>query len=293
MSKKIFKISLKNTLKYINLLILLSMSISYITLLISKNIKYAVDGIICKNYGVIPEYLNITLKQNYIYDLLIITIIIIVLNFLYMILNYFRNLATTKLKLKINFNLKQALYEHVLNLEYESYNSYDKTEMMQRINEDADVYSNFFNSQFNVILDIIFLSIFIIKESIILNFALSIYIFGTIIIMLIFSLWYFNKLNKSTEQLIEKRRKLLNATIININNFKLIRMFNKQLHEKENYKELNDNYTEQNISFIKLVLFYDIIVEHLSHLKNPIIYIIGGIAIIKRKNDYRRSYCDL
>ena len=39
-----------------------------------------------------------------------------------------------------------------------------KAELIQRINEDADVYSKFFNSQFNVILDIVFLSIFIISE---------------------------------------------------------------------------------------------------------------------------------
>ena len=103
--------------------------------------------------------------------------------------------------------------------------------------------------------------------------------------MLLFSLWYFKKLGISIEKMITKRRQLLNATINNINNFKFIRMLNKQNEEKKNYKILNDNSCKEEVKFIKLVLFYDIILEHLAYLKTPIIYMLGGIAIIKRKND--------
>ena len=185
----------------------------------------------------------------------------------------------------INVNIKSELYKHMLKLEYKSYNIYDKAEIMQRINEDADVYSKFFNNQFNIILDIIFLSIFIIKESIVLNWQISIYIFSSIAIMVLFSFWYFKKLNTCIENMITKRKRLLDNTIRNINNFKFVRMFNKQKEEKESYKIANDNYASEEIKFIKLVLFYDIIIEHLAYLKSPIIYVLGGIAIIKRKND--------
>ena len=283
MNKNIVKISLKNTIIYIVLLILLSMSISYLTFLISMNVKYAIDGVLFNNYNEIPTYLNKLFKHNYISDLFIIAIIIIILNLLEKLLNFFRNRITTKFKLKININLKSALYKHVLNLEYESYNSYDKMEMMQRINEDADVYSNFFNSQFNIILDIVFLSIFIINKGIQLNIPLSIYIFLTIMIMMLFSVWYYKKMNIKIENMIVKRKELLNTTINNINNFKFIRMLNKQKEEKEKYKKLNDDYCKKEVSFIKLVLFYDIILEHLTYLKSPIIYVIGGIAIINGK----------
>lgn len=283
MNKNIVKVALKNTAIYLVLLVLLSISISYLTFSISMNVKYAIDGVIFNNYNEIPLYLNKIFKHNYISDLLIIAIIIIALNFAEKILNYFRDRVTTKFKLKININLKSALYKHVLNLEYESYNSYDKTEMMQRINEDADVYSKFFNNQFNVILDIIFLSIFIIKEGISLNVTISIYIVLTIIVMMSFSLWYFRRLGIKIENMIVKRKKLLSKTINNINNFKFIRMFNKQKEEKENYKKLNDDYCNEEVKFIKLVLFYDIILEHLTYLKSPIIYMLGGVAIINGK----------
>lgn len=283
MKKNIVKIALKNTKIYLILLVILSIGISYLTFSISMNIKYAIDGILFNNYNDIPEYLNIIFKQNYIHDLLIITIIIVILNLIQKLLNYFRDRLTTRFKLKINVNIRTTLYGHMLNLEYESYNSYDKTEMIQRINEDADVYSKFFNNQFNVILDIIFLSIFIIREGIVLNLAISIYIFSCIIIMILFSLWYFKKLGISIDNMIVKRKHLLNKTINNIKNYRFIRMFNKQYQEKDEYKQLNDDSCKEEVKFIKLVLFYDIILEHITYLKTPIIYMLGGIAIINGK----------
>lgn len=283
MKKDIARITLKNTKIYLVILVILSIGISYLTFLISMNIKYSIDSILFNNYNDIPQYLNIIFNQNYIHDLLIMASIIVLLNLLEKLLNYFRDRVTTKFKLKININLKETLYKHMLNLEYESYNSYDKTEIIQRINEDADVYSNFFNNQLKVILDIIFLSIFIMREGIELNLEILIYIFFSIIIMLLFSLWYLKKVGISIENMICKRKKLLKSTINNINYFKFIRMFSKQEEEKQKYKVLNDNYYKEESKFIKLVLFYDIVLEHLIYLKTPIIYMIGGIAIINGK----------
>lgn len=280
MKKNIVKIALKNTKIYLILLVILSIVISYLTFLISMNIKYAIDGILFNNYNDIPKVLNMIFKQNYIYNLLIIAIIIVTLNLMQKLLSYFRDRLTTKFKLKINVNVRTTLYSHILNLEYESYNSYDKAEMIQRINEDADVYSKFFNNQFNVILDIIFLSIFIIREGIVLNLEISIYIFSCIIIMILFSLWYFKKLGIRIDSMITKRKYLLNETINNIKNYRFIRMFNKQNEEKEKYKQLNDDSCREEVKFIKLVLFYDIILEHITYLKTPIIYMLGGVAII-------------
>lgn len=64
-----------------------------------------------------------------------------------MFVSYLRSIITSKFKLKINSNVKLKLYKHTLNLEHKSYNSYDKTEILQRITEDADVYSSFFQNQ--------------------------------------------------------------------------------------------------------------------------------------------------
>lgn len=283
MKKRVLQIALAKTEKYVILLIILSISISYLTLQTAKSIKYAIDGILCNNYEIIPNHIKNFLNNNYIHNLLIFVIIIILLNFINMIVNYVRDRIITKLKLKIISNLKLTLYKHILNLEYKSYNSYEKTEIIQRINEDAEVFTQFFNNQFNLILDIIFLSIFILKESITLNPIIAIYIFLTIIIMILFSLWYFKRLNKTIEEVVDKRKRLLKTAIMNVNNLKFIRMLNKQKEEEEIYKIVNEEYTKADIKLIKLILFYEIINDHISYLDGPIIYTLGGIAIIKNK----------
>ncbi len=106
MKKGILKVALKNTKIYLILLVILSIAISYLTFEIAMYIKYAIDGILFNNYNDIPEYLNLIFKHNYIYDLLCVAIIIVMLNLIEKLLNYFRDRATTKFKLKVNVNIK-------------------------------------------------------------------------------------------------------------------------------------------------------------------------------------------
>ena len=70
--KDIARITLKNTKIYLVILVILSIGISYLTFLISMNIKYSIDSILFNNYNDIPQYLNIIFNQNYIHDLLIL-----------------------------------------------------------------------------------------------------------------------------------------------------------------------------------------------------------------------------
>lgn len=289
MKNNVITIGLKGTKRYIFLLLVLSIVFSYLTLQTAIYIKYAIDNVICNDYETLPALIKQILTNNHMYDLLIISAIIIVINLLIMFVSYLRNITTSKFKLKINTNVKSELYKHILNLEYKSYNSYDKTEILQRITEDADVYSSFFQNQFNMIIDIIFLSIFIITETIHLNIAITIYFAITFVVMASFSIWYVKRLDKQVDECIWKRKQLLGATMLNLNNFKLVRMLNKQEEEIEKYESLNKECTNSNIKLIKLILFYEIMSDHITYLKTPIIFIIGGISVISGNMTIRRN----
>lgn len=73
---------------------------------------------------------------------------------------------------------------------------------------------------------------------------------------------------------------MLGLTVNNINQFKFVRIYNRQKEEIQKYKRLNKDYTEEDLKFIKLILFYEIISEHITYLSNPIICLLGGISII-------------
>ena len=82
---------------------------------------------------------------------------------------------------------------------------------MQRINEDAEVFSNFFKEQLGLIIDVISLIIFIIGQSIRMNMYLTYYILVTMILLLLFTLWYYKRLNKQMEETIDKKKSYFKA----------------------------------------------------------------------------------
>lgn len=267
--------------KHIVILILLSGILSYLSLQIAVYISYAIDGILFEQADKIPSYLIPILEMGKIKGLMVLSGIIVVINLMVALGSYIRQRITTGFTLKISSNLKKTLYAHILNLEYESYQSYSKVEMLQRANEDAQDYANFYKEQFNLILDIISLSFFIVTQGISLSISVTIYLVLTIVIMLLFALWYYYKMTALLENVILKKRKMLGATINNVNQFKFVRIFNRQKEEIQKYKKLNKDYTEEDIKFIRLILFYDIVSEHITYLSDPIICLLGGIAIMQ------------
>lgn len=270
----------KGLKKHILLLVLLSSIASYLSLQISLYISYAIDGVLFHNTEKIPSYFEQILEIDTIKGLVIISFMVIMISLTLVLVNYIRERITTKFSLKISSNLKKILYTHILKLEYESYYSYSKIEMLQRVNDDAQEYSNFFKIQFNLILDIVSLSFFIVSQSIFLSTSITIYLIFTIAIMLLFALWYYRKMTQILEKVIIKKKKMLGLTIKNINQFKFVRIYNRQKEEIQKYKRLNKDYTEEDLKFIKLILFYEIISEHITYLSDPIICLLGGISII-------------
>ena len=91
--------------------------------------------------------------------------------------------------------------------------------------------------------------------------------------------------------MVRSNRKLLAKTNYSVNNFKMIRMFNKQESEINEYDNLNENYIESRRRFINLVLFHEIITDHIQYLASPIIFMIGGMLVIKRRTNLGFSYC--
>ena len=141
---------LKGNKKYIVVLILLSSMISYFSLQIAIYVSYAVDGILFKNGEQIPDYLRKLLELPPMESLLILSGIIIAISVVVSFFSYIRERITTKFTLSISANLKEKLYSHILKLKYQEYQSYSKVEMLQRANEDAGEYANFYKVQFNL-----------------------------------------------------------------------------------------------------------------------------------------------
>lgn len=129
---------------YLLLLILCSIIISYLSIQVAVFISYAIDGVLFQQFERLPHYLKYWIDSNLGKGIIVISIMILLINVLLALLKYIRGKITAKFTLKVGSNLKLKLYKHVLNLEYKSYVSYNKAEMIQRINEDARCLCKFF-----------------------------------------------------------------------------------------------------------------------------------------------------
>lgn len=289
-NKKMILIALKDTKRYIIIIPILSAIITYLKLQIPMCIKYGIDGIAFGDKSAIPYFLvkwfNIEILQN----ILVISIYLIILYLGVSLTAYIRDQISSKFTLKVNYNVRMSIFKHIQKLEYQSYYSYDKNEMLQRIRDDATKFSDFFQISLNLILDSFFIVIYVIYQGMQLNTEITIYIIISVSVILIFGIWYFKKLGPKIGQMVRSNRKLLAKTTYSVNNFKMIRMFNKQESEINEYDNLNENYIESQRKFINLVLFHEIITDHIQYLATPIIFMIGGILVIKRKINVRISY---
>lgn len=273
--------ALKDTKFYIVLVPIFSMIISYLTLQVPLYLKYAIDGLAFNKIEEVPKYIRLFFKDNIFYNLIVLASFLISTILLIAIATYIRNRISFKFNLKVNKNLKIEIFRHIENLEYQSYYNYDKDEMIQRIKDDANTFSNFFNTNLNLILDTTFFLIFMVKESLELNIIITIYVLVSVIVLILFAIWYFFKIDVKIGKMVKARKGLLSKSISSIRNSKLVKMLNKQKEEIEDYNELNKKYTKSCIDFINLVLFHEIITDHIQYLATPIIFMIGGIFVIK------------
>lgn len=289
--KSIIINSLNNSKRYLTIIPILSAIITYLKLQIPMCIKYGIDGIAFGDINVIPNYLSIYLTQETIQNIFVLCLYLLLLYLCVSGFSYVRDQITSKFTLKVNYNVRMEIFKHIQNLEYASYYSYDKNEMLQRIRDDANVFSNFFNTSLNLILDSFFVVIYVVYQGIQLNGIITSYIIISVIIIVLFGVWYFKKLGPKIGEMVKSNRNLLAKTTYCVDYFKILRMFNKQRKETNEHEKLNEYYIESQRKFINLVLFHEIITDHISYLTQPIIFTIGGILVMKRTTKLGNSYC--
>ena len=70
----------------------------------------------------------------------------------------------------INRNVKELVLEHIPKINYMQFSNIDKSNVIQRVNNDATTYSEFFNSQINLFFDTIFIIIFAVAQTLQLSY---------------------------------------------------------------------------------------------------------------------------
>lgn len=273
--------TLKGTKFYIILTLILSAIYSRLLVYIPMFIQYALDGIIMGNENVIPVLIrNLFYSESKISKIIVLTLVLILVNILVFIVNYLKSKINTKFNLKINRNVKEIILKHIPKIQYIKFSSIDKSNVIQRINNDATTYSEFFNSQIDLFFDTIFIVIFAVAQTLKLNSTIGIFIGIICFFILLLSIWYFKVSKPLVEDIVEMNKEVINKTTIGIEESKMLKIFNRKDKEIEDFSKMNKEYKRKEIKLAKIKVIYGIGTHTLRNFKEPFILLWGGILVV-------------
>lgn len=281
--KKVINTAINGAKRYMFGILISSLVTSFFAIHLTKYISYIIDGVIKQTMD-LPQYI----KRSFFIDstkgkLFVLVIYMILLVLIISIANYIQNIFNTKFRLTMNKNLKSELLNHATYLEYKEYIKYGKSQILQRIGSDSNNFIEFVSSKYNLILDSIFTLIFSIYEITNLNIIISISIMGIVFIIAIMSIIYFKLTKPIVNKNIELHEKLISTTMNAIYNPKMIKIFNREEKEIENFNKISEKYRKNDKKLIDYLIYYELIASGIRKLKNPIIFLICGLLIVNGK----------
>ena len=183
--------------------------------------------------------------------------------------------------MKINRNVKEIILKHIPKIEYMQFSSIDKSNVIQRVNNDAITYSEFFNSQINLFFDTIFIIIFAVAQTLKLNSTIGLFIGIICCLIVLLSIWYFKVSKPLVEDIVDMNREVINRTTIGIEESKMLKIFNRKDKEIEDFSKMNSQYKRKDIKLAKIKVLYGIGTHTLRNFKEPFILLWGGILVVK------------
>lgn len=283
MKKKNFlKVSLNGTFGYIILVIVMSIIYSKMVIIVPKFVEYFLDGVIFKNESIIPNYISFFFfNSSWQSKIFVLTVYLVLINICIFLVSYIKSKIGTLFNLKINENIKKSVLDHIPKIGYLEYSKIKKSDITQRVNSDAQIYSDFFNSIINLFLDTIFIIGFSIQEIMKLSSLIGIFIFTICMLIILLSLWYFKISRPLVKDIVDKNENVIKKTTNSIINSKMLKAFNRQDYEKEDFKKINDQYKKSDIKLAKINVIYGITTHTLRNFKEPFILLVGGILVVK------------
>ena len=179
--------------------------------------------------------------------------------------------------------MKIELLNHTTYLEYGEYIKYGKSQILQRVSSDSNTFVDFITSKFNLVVDSIFILIFSMYEILNLNFIVSIVIGGIILIITIMSIVYLKVTKPIVKKNIDLHEDLISRTMNAVYNQKMIKIFNREKKEIDDFNNISDEYRKNDTKLIDYLIYYELIGTGMRRFKDPFIFLIGGLLIINGK----------
>ncbi len=188
-----------------------------------------------------------------------------------------------KFNLRINRNVKYTILNHVAKLEYGQFSQINHSDVLQRVNNDATVYADFFYSQLNLFLDTIFIVSFSVAQIFELNAVIGVFVLVICVFIVMLSIWYYKISKPLVEDTLDANQQIIEKTRDTVENSKMQKIFNRRNLEIENFQKVNEDYRKKDIKLGKCRTVYGIGTHTIRNFKEPVILLLGGIFVVQGK----------
>lgn len=281
--KQVLKVAIKGARKYLFGILICSLISSFLMIYLTKFISFVIDGVIMQTRS-LPEYItNSFYSEDIKSKLIILAVYMLIFVVIISVTNYIKSKFNTKFRLAMNKNLKTELLNHTTYLEYGEYIGYGKEQILQRVSSDSNSFVDFVNSKYNLVVDSIFILVFSMYEILNIDLIVSITIGIIILVITIMSIIYFKITKKIVHKNVDLHEKLISKTMNAVYNPKMIKIFNRENKEIQDFNKVSDEYRKNDKKLIDYLIYYELIGAGIRKFKDPVIFLIGGLFIINGK----------
>ena len=275
------KETLKGTKEQIGWILILTIIGSKLNVYVPMFIQYALDGVVLQNENLIPNWITCFFYQdNPFFKLGVLGIVLIFLNAIAFITKYIRSKISTHFNLRVNRNVKYTILNHVNKLEYRTFSQINHSDVLQRVNQDALIYAEFFNSQINLFLDTLFIVGFSSWQIFKLNQAFGVFVAILCGMIVLLSIWYYKASLSLVEDTIDANKQIIEKTTNAVNYAKMQKAFNRKNIEIEDFQRVNEAYRKKEIKLGKYRVIYGIGTHTIRNFKEPVLLLFGGILVV-------------
>ncbi|MCL2521985.1 MAG: ABC transporter ATP-binding protein/permease [Erysipelotrichales bacterium] len=182
---------------------------------------------------------------------------------------------------RIEFDLKNKLFDHAQKLSAEYHNRQKVGALMSLNTADVDSIRNSLGFGVVMFVDATFLTILVLVRMFQLNVLLTFMALLPMLIIAIGGLWWSVSLTKSHKRRQEAQEKLSDFTQENFSGIAVIKAYVKERRELKEFTKYNKNVYDTSMDFIKKIAFLETLIETLIGLSIIFIFALGGYFTIE------------
>jgi ATP-binding cassette subfamily B protein len=265
--------------------ILFSMAVAFLDMVNPKIIQYTVDYLIGDSESVMPFYMqmliNLTGGKDYLKGhIFVIALIVVLIALVCAAFRYLNKLFNSMAAEKLICRMRDILFEHICHLPFSWHGENHTGDIIQRCTSDVETIKVFLSEQLTALFRIVImigLGMYFMFQ---IDLKLSLLSAAFIPIIVLYSLFFHNKIGSAFEHADVEEGKLSAIAQENLTGVRVVRAFGREKFERERFEAKNKDYTKMWINLMRLLAAFWTSNDMISGMQGMTVLVMGSIFCV-------------